>query len=129
MMIIIPRVAIVKSSGSIKRLKVFSQILSIQYLFLHIHIIIAKLDQMYITKVFSLYSMMEILIQRIGLMITDHMILTGTMPKSPRGIISMTCRFIDSPTPLQQMLVLAQPEWELLLHMPAVREHISTDSN
>ena len=84
------RVTIVKSSGSIKRLKVFSQIPSIRYLFLLIHIIIAKLDQMYITKVFSLCSMMEILIQRIGPMITDHMILTGIMPKSPRGIISMT---------------------------------------
>ena len=103
-------------------LKVFSQIVSIRYLYLHIHITVTKQDPIYLIKVFSLYSMMEILIRRIGLMAIT--LLTGIMLKSPRGIILMTCRFIDSPTPLQQMLVLAQPEWELLLHMPRVMEHI-----
>ena len=80
MMMIIPRVATTKSSGSIKRLKVFSQIHNILFLYLHVQM---KESIIWVIRdtimVFSLYSMMEILIQRIGLMQMALILLTGIM--------------------------------------------------
>ena len=63
-----------------------------------------------ITMVFSLYSMMEILIQRIGLMQMAHILPTGIMLRNQKDSTLTINRSIDSLTPLQQMLVLAQPE-------------------
>ena len=62
-----------------------------------------------ITMVFSFYFMMEILIQRIGLMQMAHTLPTGTMLKNQLDFTLTINRYIDSLKPLQQMLALAQP--------------------
>ena len=102
--IIITQLDQIKSaSGSIKKLKVYSQTPNIPYLFLHTHIPIAILDQLHIIMAFSLYFMMEILIQTIGLLTATPTIATGVMPKNQLDFIFRNSRCIGSLTPLQLM--------------------------
>ena len=53
--------------------------------------------------------MMVILIRRIGLMLMAPILPTGIMLKNQKDSSLAINRSIDSLTPLQQMLVLAQP--------------------